>query len=359
MELNQSNRARYRFKITFETEMQQVTKAELASLISKITNRVIIISDLIFMKRHAVFFRGLPKTLPVLQVDIQPNTKNIQDLNHIYEYLLQENVDRNTSLIVFGGGTLTDLAAFAASTFKRGIKLILVPTTVVGMVDASLGGKSAYDMHHLKNMIGTFYPAVEVYFCQEFLKTLKMEDILNGWAEIVKMFLIDQTLELPEMLDLGYLPPKDLIWETAKLKMTICTSDLQDKEGRRLLNLGHTFAHVLESITLCEIPHGIAVVFGIHAAAVLSHRLGRIDELIMHRIRNLFLEFPLSDYVTEDLINNILSNGLDSLIQDKKADNGLKLVLFKGWREVEVVDIAEPYQVLTSLVDVLKEYLAE
>ncbi len=355
--MKQTNRLKFRFKIAFDTEIQQVTKAELASVMSNFPFNAVIISDLVFMKRHSVFFRSIPISIPVLPIEVKSNTKNLQELNLIYEFLLKERVQRNMTVFVFGGGTLTDLAAFAVSTFKRGVHLELIPTTVVGMVDASLGGKTAFDIHHLKNMIGTFYPASVVYFCHDFLKSIEPVDILNGWAEIVKIYLIHKEMELPEKLDINYLPPKEVIWEAAKLKMAICASDLRDREGRRMLNLGHSFAHVLESISLCDIPHGIAVVFGIHAAALLSFRLSRINEKTMNRIRNLFHDFPLAEYVTEELIHNVQKDGIDALSQDKKAEHDVKLVLFTDWRELEIVDVDDSDKALNALVDVLKQQL--
>ncbi|HNX01071.1 MAG TPA: 3-dehydroquinate synthase family protein [Candidatus Cloacimonadota bacterium] len=348
----------YRFRVQFETGIRLVEKPELLRLIDSMKDEMVIIADQRFYKLYSAFFREIKQEIALLQIKVSPESKDQSIITSIYQFLLEHHVSRNMQVLVMGGGTLMDIAAYAVSTFKRGIQLVLVPTTVIGAVDAAYGGKTAYDMDHIRNLIGTFYPAKQVYLCYDFLKTLDKEDILNGWAEILKIYLIDPSLELPELLHVTYVPPKELIWQAAQAKLEICSSDLFDHGKRRVLNLGHTFGHVLESVSNHSIPHGIAVALGILASAELSMRMERIDKLTKNRIMNLFQEFPFSNYVGMDLPNQLIQEGKEILLQDKKADKATQLVLFSDWREVETIQTREATRIIKCLSDVVNQFIS-
>ena len=195
--------------------------------------------------------------------------KTLESLAHVWEELGQGGATRHTLLINIGGGMVTDLGGFAASTFKRGINYINIPTTLLAMVDASVGGKTGINFRGLKNEIGVFNNAKTVILDTQFLKTLDAENILSGYAEMLKHGLIaheqmwttllNYNLEQP---DLGKL--KDMVADSVAVKERIVTEDPTEQSIRKALNLGHTIGHAFESLALQRKPvlHGYAVAWG-------------------------------------------------------------------------------------------------
>jgi len=202
------------------------------------------------------------KTLPnerVFHVDAEKE----KDLNHVescLEWLIDLNAGRKTTLIAVGGGATTDFAAFAASVYKRGMRLVLVPTTLLSAVDSAIGGKTAVNFV-AKNTVGTFYPAEEVVIVRDFFKTLSEQQIASGKAEIIKLALIKDG-RLAEMV----FNAEDLLSEEALTlailgKYEIVRDDFTDTlEKRIVLNWGHTFGHAIE--IYYSLPHGLAVAAG-------------------------------------------------------------------------------------------------
>ena len=205
---------------------------------------------------------SVEKTLPnerVFHVDAEKE----KDLNHVescLEWLIDLNAGRKTTLVAVGGGATTDFAAFAASIYKRGMRLILVPTTLLSAVDSAIGGKTAVNFV-AKNTVGTFYPAEEVVIVRDFFKTLSVQQIASGKAEIIKLALIKGG-RLAEMVSKA----EDLLSEEALTlailgKYEIVRDDFTDTlEKRIVLNWGHTFGHAIE--LYYSLPHGLAVAAG-------------------------------------------------------------------------------------------------
>jgi 3-dehydroquinate synthase len=193
--------------------------------------------------------------------------------------MLKAGLGRDTVLIGLGGGSTTDLAGFIAATYLRGIPLILVPTTLLAMVDAAIGGKTAVDTPHGKNLIGSYYHPKAVIADLDTLKTLPEKETLHGLAEILKMGLISDASILtlaqhPEALQRTDLL-EDLVVKAAKAKIAVIEQDPSEKGLRRILNFGHTIAHALEALSPYDgIPHGEAVAIGCLTESYLSHKLG-------------------------------------------------------------------------------------
>lgn len=222
--------------------------------------------------------------------------------------LIKAGFSRETTLIGLGGGVVTDVAGFLASTFCRGVPLILIPTTLMGMVDAAIGGKNAVNTPHGKNMIGTIYSPQQVIIEPKFLKTLPEKEIWCGKVEILKAGLIAS----PELLEIERL--EDAIFPAIEAKRRIISRDLTENGLRRLLNFGHTIGHALETVSNYELSHGEAVAIGIVIESRLSYEMGLLDLDSLEKIEKLFP--PVSLPFEPDLIIHALS-------RDKKSLDGL------------------------------------
>ena len=203
--------------------------------------------------------------------------KTLDSLSHVWEALGEGGATRHSLLINIGGGMVTDLGGFAASTFKRGINYINIPTTLLSMVDASVGGKTGINFRGLKNEIGVFNNAETVILDTRFLKTLDTENILSGYAEMLKHGLISDEKMWAELMNYD-LRIKNLeklqqmVAESVAVKQRIVTEDPTEQGIRKALNLGHTAGHAFESFALSKQPilHGYAVAYGLVCELYLS-----------------------------------------------------------------------------------------
>ncbi len=206
--------------------------------------------------------------------------KNLQTVQRIWKTLMRHHADRNALLINFGGGTVTDLGGFAASTFKRGIRFINVPTTLLAMVDAAIGGKTGIDFGGAKNQIGTFAEAEEVLVTPVFLSTLPRRKILSGMAEMLKYgFVADSNL-----LEINLENYQEYILRAGEIKREIVKNDPYETGLRKVLNFGHTLGHALESHCLTTghlLLHGEAVALGMVAALWLSVKQCGLNEKVL------------------------------------------------------------------------------
>ena len=206
--------------------------------------------------------------------------KNLQTVQRIWKVLMKHHADRNALLINLGGGVITDMGGFAASTYKRGIKFINVPTTLLAMVDAAIGGKTGVDFDSAKNQIGTFAYAEEVLIDPVFLTTLPRRVILSGLAEMLKYgFIADAKL-----LEINLENYQDYIPLAGEIKREIVSQDPYEAGLRKILNFGHTIGHAIESHCLTTdypLLHGEAVTLGMAAALWLSVKLCGLDEKVL------------------------------------------------------------------------------
>ncbi|MFC1898221.1 3-dehydroquinate synthase family protein [Candidatus Cloacimonadota bacterium] len=311
-------------------------------------NNVFVIDSKILVL-YSSLFEKVDDRSKIYEYNAIEDNKNQASLIDIYRFLQDRNVNRNTRIFGIGGGVTTDIAAFAASTYKRGCRLILVPTTLLGMVDAAIGGKTGINFKNIKNGIGSFFPAEKVMVNPEFLKTQPEADYKAGLVEIVKMsFLKDSKLQ--SMLEQNF-KIDQLIEEAVKTKMQLCELDLHDKSSRRFLNLGHTFGHVLESVSSYEISHGEAVAIGIRAAARLSLIKHFIDEPVYNQIIARLDRHGFSKSFPKKHRAKLLKRGTEILMQDKKADDKLNLILFKGLQELFVYKTDNRLEVMKSLTE--------
>lgn len=206
--------------------------------------------------------------------------KNLQTVQRIWKTLMKHCADRNALLINLGGGVITDLGGFAASTYKRGIKFINIPTTLLAMVDAAIGGKTGIDFGGGKNQIGTFAEAEEVIIDPVFLSTLPRRELLSGLAEMLKYGFISDANLLNTNLE-NY---QDYILRCGEIKRGIVARDPTEKGLRKVLNFGHTIGHAIESHCLTTshpLLHGEAVALGMAAALWLSVKQCGLDKKVL------------------------------------------------------------------------------
>ena len=203
--------------------------------------------------------------------------KNLDTLVHVWESLQQGKATRHSLLINLGGGMVTDLGGFAASTYKRGINFINIPTTLLAMVDASVGGKTGINFGGLKNEIGVFNDAEFVLLDTNWLRTLDEENIRSGYAEMLKHGLIADETMWAELINFNLAQPNlrqlaSMLNKSVRIKERIVTEDPHEKGIRKALNLGHTFGHAFESWAMKRQPvlHGYAVAFGLIAELYLA-----------------------------------------------------------------------------------------
>lgn len=266
------------------------------------------------------------KEAKVITIPASDSHKDIESLMMVWKGLQEGGASRHSCMINLGGGMVTDLGGFAASTFKRGINFINIPTTLLAMVDASVGGKTGINFGGLKNEVGVFNDSKFVILDAEFLKTLDAENICSGYAEMLKHGLISTEAMWEELVSFDLATPdlkqlQRMVGDSVKVKERIVEQDPHEKGIRKALNLGHTFGHAFESWALKRKPilHGYAVAFGLIPELYLSVAKTGFPTEKMRQTVNFIKE----NYGTL----NITCDDYDELIElmhhDKKNQNGI------------------------------------
>jgi 3-dehydroquinate synthase len=232
--------------------------------------------DELWISKFNTFFEknGIRKVV----VPAGENNKKIESVAKIWQFLSENGGDRKSLVINVGGGMLTDLAGFAASTFKRGVDFLNVPTTLLSQVDASVGGKTGFNFNGLKNEIGCFKEPVAVLINTDFLKTIDADNFISGYAEMIKHGLIYSSEHLEELKTfdfkhIDYDLLQEIIRHSVQIKEYFVANDLTEQNIRKALNLGHTISHAFESLAMEQnrsILHGFGVACGIIAELYLS-----------------------------------------------------------------------------------------
>jgi 3-dehydroquinate synthase len=279
--------------------------------------------------------------------------KNSDTLLKIAEWALSAGASRDTTFIAVGGGVVCDITAFLASIYMRGAPLILIPTTLLSMVDASLGGKTGIDFQGYKNILGSFYPAGEIRVYPEILRTLPEREYLGGLAEVIKHALLrDAELlrilenERPRVIARDPELLGDIIYKSQLVKQWYIEQDPYDLDIRGHLNLGHTFGHALESIGgLNTWSHGEAVAWGIGRAMVLGTLLGTTPREYAVRVFKLLTAYNYSLYAAPADAELLLK----AMERDKKKKAGrVRFILQSGHAETSY-QTADRRVVLESL----------
>lgn len=282
-------------------------------------------------------------SVSVLELPTGEACKSHAQLVRIWEELQKHSFQRADTLLALGGGAVTDVAGFAASTYLRGLTLCLVPSTLLAQVDASIGGKTGINLDAGKNLAGTFYFPQVVTVDQELLASLPDRDFTSGIGEIIKYALIEKTVadeseysagprslfELLEQMaaELSFEHPAmgNIIAASIKMKLAVVASDPYEKRLRRILNLGHTFGHAIEKVSKYSWTHGEAVAVGLLFAMQVSRRFGKMGEAQIERVRALLSQCQLPVTIAPDLDRTAL---FDAMAYDKKrAGESIRFVL--------------------------------
>ena len=258
--------------------------------------------------------------------------KNLDTVREIYDELLACGADRSTTLVALGGGVVGDTAGFVAATYMRGIPLVQIPTTLLSMVDSSVGGKAGVDLPQGKNLIGAFKQPRSVIIDTDVLATLPPLQWRCGMAEVIKHGLIAKpSLLQPEMWQLD--KAAQLVRQAVTVKIDVVEVDPYERGIRAHLNLGHTFGHAIEKVTDYAVPHGEAVAIGLVKAAKLSHNLGYIDDALVERIKAILRDIGLPTSIELDP-----EAWYAAMATDKKWNAGVsRFVVLKSLGEATIV----------------------
>lgn len=254
------------------------------------------------------------------------SNKKIESVAKIWEFLSKNGGDRKSLLINIGGGMITDLAGFAATTFKRGIDFLNVPTTLLSQVDASVGGKTGINFSGLKNEVGTFKEPVAVIINTDFLKTIDKENFISGFAEMIKHGLIYDTKHLAELENfdfdtIDYDLLQEIIKHSVSVKEYFVSNDLTENNIRKALNLGHTVGHAFESLAMQQkrpILHGYAVAYGIMVELFLSIKKCNFQSNDLEKINNWLLQVYGKFEIKKSDYNQLF----ELMTHDKKNESG-------------------------------------
>lgn len=320
---------------------------------------------------------SLPNPSNLLLLDVSEENKSTSTVLEICKWLMDNDAGRNALLLAIGGGITTDMAGFAASIYKRGIRFAYVPTTFLSQVDAAIGGKTGVNFENYKNILGVIRQPEFTYVCPEVLGTLPYRDFLSGAAELLKTFIIDNTgnnyekavevlseihgsIDRKQAIALHLAEIEELAAAAAKIKAGIVERDEFECGERRKLNLGHTFAHAIESVSMSRrygaesgISHGEAVAMGMIMAAKASERYYNPAPENSLRPENIAGQKDTEgESLRARFVRDFSRCGLPTecpfppeslsgaMKKDKKAENGIvHFVLIRAIGDVRIVDL--------------------
>lgn len=333
--------------------------SHLPNLIKKqnLSGNVLFVLDSNVKKYYSEMIASVIDTIPqkVRAIVIQSSEKNksYQTVQKIHSYLINNNFGRDSVIVAMGGGIVGDIAGFAASTYMRGIKYIQIPTTLLSSVDSSVGGKTGINFGNTKNIIGSFYQPDFVLIDTKFFETLPSEERLCGLGEIIKYcFLIDKNFynyvkkNIENILNNNYSVLKKVITKSISFKGGVVEADEKESGIRKILNLGHTFAHAFEVEQKHKLKHGQAVIVGITSAVILSYKIGVINQKDFDE----YLDF-LQIFEDKISLKNVDKTVLvEVMILDKKSrNNEIKFVLIKNIGEI-LTDVSTSKSIINEVL---------
>lgn len=279
--------------------------------------------------------------------------KTLETAQHIWDHLQRANANRKSVLINLGGGVISDIGGFCAATFKRGFDFINIPTTLLAMVDSSIGGKLGIDYNGYKNAIGLIQQPKAVYINPDFLNSLPREEIVNGYAEIIKHALISDADYWDKLLRTGldeWQKTTAIINGSVKIKLQVIKKDPEEKSLRRLLNFGHTIGHAIEAYSLAHdkkpLKHGEAIAIGMICEAYLSKEVTGLSNrelrMLTDYILRFFPKYSLKSILSPELIN--------LMRQDKKNQSDeINFTLLKRIGKASINNVCSEHQISMAL----------
>jgi 3-dehydroquinate synthase len=321
---------------------------ELPGLLGERVRRVLVIhpralrltGDTVRDELAAAGFTSLTAEIPDAE-----EGKHIQVAAFCWQVLGQNDFTRSDAIVAVGGGAVTDLAGFVAATWLRGVKVIHMPTSLLGMVDASVGGKTGINTAEGKNLVGAFHPPAAVLADLDTLDTLPKNEIISGMAEVIKCgFIAD-----PAILDLVEKDPeavadprsdvlRELIERAIAVKANVVSQDLKESGLREILNYGHTLGHAIELVERYSWRHGAAVSVGMMFAAELARSVGRLSDTDADRHRSILESLGLPVTYRKDRWQGLL----DGMRRDKKSRGDLlRFVVLDGVAKPGILDVPD------------------
>ena len=286
------------------------------------------------------------KKINSIKINASENNKNMSYLAKVYDFLIRNNYSRDCVIFGIGGGITCDMTGFIASTFLRGVDFILVPTTLLSQVDASIGGKTGVNQKGFKNMIGTFNQPTQVIIETKFLKSLSKLEIQCGLMEVIKHGLIADKgffvwieKNLKQILSLKPQFIEKTIKKSIEIKASVVSKDEKENGLRAILNFGHTFGHALETIGSNKLyAHGEAVALGMLAATKLSESSSDLNPKVFNRVHSMIKNTGIKVKLKKKIIPKELIKLMQS---DKKKNNSqLKFILLKKIGEAKIKSIS-------------------
>ena len=345
-------------EIIFSNTIEHSLKEILANTVA---DRFFILTDTQSSNLCMPLLRELCKYHNIVEITIGDTdaNKNIESLAKVWQSLGDNGASRKSVLINLGGGMITDLGGFAAASFKRGISFFNIPTTLLGAVDASVGGKTGINFNGLKNEIGVFAPAKAVLISTEFLTTLDEENIKSGYAEMLKHGLIDKPSHYEALINYDFKKVDsdsllELMRMSVALKEEVVAKDPFEKGIRKALNLGHTVGHAFESLAFQQgkaMLHGYAVAWGLVCELILSHRQCGFPLDVLKQTADFvkkhygYMPFTCKEY---DLLYEFMKH-------DKKNEgHGINFTLLTNIGEIEINQTATKESVYT-MFDIFRD----
>ncbi|MBL4675933.1 MAG: 3-dehydroquinate synthase [Mucilaginibacter sp.] len=287
----------------------------------------------------------------IIEVNAGEESKNIDFCVGIWKMLIDFGADRKALMINVGGGVITDMGGFVASTYKRGIDFVQVPTTLSAQVDASVGGKTGVDLDGVKNIIGTFTQPKAVFMDVDFLKTLPPRQILSGLAEMLKHGLIVDSAYWDDLKNSDLtLPSVELVHRSVEIKNEVVIEDPHEKGIRKALNLGHTIGHAVETYSLMNddnhLTHGEAIAIGMICEAWLANKKTGLPDADLQEITDVLSSLYPHYQLKEETFDILLQH----MQNDKKNENGnINCTLLTRIGQYSIDNVCTPAEICDSL----------
>ena len=346
--------------VSYPVHFQEESYTELNNLINKnnYSTLFILVDENTFEHCYPKFitFLDTNKTIELIEIESGEINKNLETCIGVWNAITELGGDRKSLLITLGGGVITDLGGFVASCFKRGIDFVNIPTTLLSMVDASVGGKTGVDLGVLKNQIGLFANPQMVLVDHQYLKTVTEREIKSGTAEILKYGLTYDVNLFHQIKNNKELEISDLIFRSVEIKNEVVLQDPKEQNLRKILNFGHTLGHAIESFYLesedkKNLTHGEAIAIGMVCECYLSHKLLNFPVDKIHEVK----EVVLSIYNKTNLLKEDFSAIMDLLKHDKKNVNGqVNFVLLNDFEDFKI-DCKVPEDLIVESLEFYNE----
>ena len=346
------------YKITSNNRIKEIKKKDLIFDIINLKKfkNIFVICDSIIQKKHSKhdIFKS---NFHIINIDSPEISKNFKTVSDIIKQLSKNNATRDTLLIGLGGGAITDIVGFVASIYMRGIEHIFIPTTLLSMVDASIGGKTGINFQNIKNLVGTFKNPNAIYIDIDFLSTLKKDIIIDGFSEIIKYGLIFDKFFFNDIIkNFNYLinlkdkkKIEKIIMQSYQFKMQAVLEDQFDQNQRMVLNFGHTIGHALEANNK-NMSHGQAIYAGMIIESFISYKLNLLSLENFLMIKNF-----LSPILTFSL-NSIDSNKVLKFItfDKKQLNNAMHFVLLEDIGKTKIKKNIDDLAIIDAINEIDK-----